>query len=506
MTPGLRGFTDGFEVNAGTNPLVPDSPPIDDLLCAYWPLDGTDGVTTPDLGPNGYHLDLVNMNAGNFVPDGGRIAASFNGIDTMLVRVHDAGDGLPITQHGSYTISMWVKIKGTGQNDLRFFSESTNQSNDPLLNLGTRNNGSDDTIDVFLRDGGSPGHQFSVGQHLDGTWRHILYTHSDAEQKIQLYVDGVLDRDDWSFKDITFPLNTTTVGGILRANPSHWVTGLVDEVSLWKSVLSPVTIEKLASGVTVLDLLDPSKLALDITKNGDELMIQWDSKPGHLYNLRSETDPSNGDPKDWPIYGGNMDVVATPNTNSLTLPFPGDSERFFVIEEFPAPPVTVFSDDLESGLGDWTMGSNEDDGSEWELGTPTNVGPVDTKSGVNCFGTNLDGDYGLLADVWLRTPAIDLTNATGATLHYAEFKDMEGQGFDFGTIILLNAADDSKIVEVVTDIDGADTEWQNVSLNLPAEALGKVIKLEFRMVTDDFVGSNFPGWYIDDVAVTTPAP
>ena len=41
-----------------------------------------------------------------------------------------------------------------------------------------------------------------------------------------------------------------------------------------------------------------------------------------------------------------------------------------------------------------------------------------------------------------------------------------------------------------------------MSKSLPAEALGRNIKIEFRFVSDDI--ENFAGWYIDDIVVTVP--
>jgi len=55
-----------------------------------------------------------------------------------------------------------------------------------------------------------------------------------------IYVDGVLDdlaiaaKPDSGWDN----LNATTIGGILRGNASHWVTGLIDEVAIWKRALS----------------------------------------------------------------------------------------------------------------------------------------------------------------------------------------------------------------------------------------------------------------------------
>ncbi|NIP93108.1 MAG: hypothetical protein GWO24_06475, partial [Akkermansiaceae bacterium] len=157
--------------------------------------------------------------------------------------------------------------------------------------------------------------------------------------------------------------------------------------------------------------------------------------------MRSETDPSDGEPITWPIYDGRADLAATPPLNTLTIPRPVDPFRLFVVEAFPAPPVEVFSDDLESGQGEWSAGSDGDAGTTWELGSPS-LGATSANSPANCFGTNLDSEYAINADVWLRSPPIDLTTATGATMTYYQFRDIE-EGFDFGTISLLDAADNS---------------------------------------------------------------
>jgi len=287
------GISDGDELTDGTDPNNIESPAISNLLSAYWPLDDTDGTTTPDLGPNGFDLNLMNMDASNFITDEGRAVASFNGIDTLLARIHSVDDDLPITQHPAYTISMWVKVTGTGQNDLRIFSESSSINGNPLLNLGTRNSGEDNSFDVYLRDAGSPNHQFSSTQPLDGTWRHIAYTHNDANQQIQLYVDGVLDRDDWTFKDVVSPdVDTTSIGAILRADPSHWVQGLVDDVSLWKGVMSPAKIAELAAGTTPDVIAGIASFEItEITRDADgDVTFTWNSREGATYGIWASLD------------------------------------------------------------------------------------------------------------------------------------------------------------------------------------------------------------------------
>ena len=287
------GIGDNDELIAGTSPTDIESPAIGDLLCAYWPLDSTDGTTTADAGPNGYHMNLMSMDAANFITDEGRAVASFNGSDNLLARIHAAEDDLPISRHPAYTISMWVKITGTGQNDLRMFSESSSFNAGPLLNLGTRNNGSDDSFDVYLRDAGSPNHQFSTGLPLDGTWKHIAYTHNDANQQIQLYIDGVLDRDTWIFKDIVSPdVDTTSIGAILRADPSHWVMGMIDEVSLWKGVMSPAKIADLAAGTTPDEIAGTAAFEItSITRDSDgNTTFTWNSRAGATYGVWASLD------------------------------------------------------------------------------------------------------------------------------------------------------------------------------------------------------------------------
>jgi hypothetical protein len=111
--------------------------------------------------------------------------------------------------------------------------------NNPLFNIGTRNNGSDGTIDIYIRGGGpTVGHIFSTAEPFDDEWHHVVFVQDDLSRSI--YVDGVLDdlaiaakpESGWD------NLNATTIGGILRGSASHWVTGLIDEVAIWKRALS----------------------------------------------------------------------------------------------------------------------------------------------------------------------------------------------------------------------------------------------------------------------------
>jgi autotransporter-associated beta strand protein len=184
------------------------------------------------------------------------------------------------------------------------------------------------------------------------------------------------------------------------------------------------------------------------------------------------------------------------NTNAT------NAQQFYRLVLTPViPPTPPLSENFESGATGWTTGSDGDTGTAWELGVPENVGPAAAHSPGNCFGTNIRGLYGVNANVWLRSPVIDLTTAPSATLRFWQFKNIE-PGMDSGSVRLLDASDNSELVVVVAVVDGTTANWEQVSCALPPAALGRPIKLEFRFRSDGDL--TFAGWYIDDVAVTVP--
>ena len=98
----------------------------------------------------------------------------------------------------------------------------------------------------------------------------------------------------------------------------------------------------------------------------------------------------------------------------------------------------------------------------------------------------------------LRSPPIDLTSATAATLSYFEFRDIE-EGFDFGVVLALDPADHSTLAVIAGGIDGLVSDWAQVKTPIPAKALGRNILIEWHLSSDNF--QNLAGWYLDDVQV-----
>ncbi|NIP98795.1 MAG: hypothetical protein GWO24_37485, partial [Akkermansiaceae bacterium] len=340
--------------------------------------------------------------------------------------------------------------------------------------------------------GGGPG-WIRTGITIPGDeWTHVAWRNTGSgPENIELLVNG-----EPSFLGSGVGAPSGLMNIAIRHNGVEGYEGLIDDVRLYAVALNDDQIQGLLEGGPAEDTLK-----LDVNASGDDLVLTWMSRPGLLYRVRSDED-LQPEPASWPVFDDNEDLEATPPLNTLTIPRPAASGAYFVVEEYFPPPVSVFSDDFESGQGDWTIGSDGGDGTAWEFGLPVVVGPAPPVASTACVGTNLSSDYALNANVWLLSPVIDLTTAAGATLHFRQFKDIE-EGFDFGSLRVLDADNgDAELVVLLDAESGVTLDWEEEKISLPEVALGRNVKIEFRLQSDDV--QNFAGWYIDDVEMTVP--
>ncbi|MDA1276208.1 MAG: LamG domain-containing protein [Verrucomicrobia bacterium] len=310
-------------VSEGLNSVIN---PLTKGMVAYWPLDEVVGVKTPDVA-SGYDMDLVNLSAADLVTGKHGKAFHFdNAKQTMLTRVSTPGEQLPINQHPALTISMWVNVTGTGQSDLRLFSEGSQLNNNPLFNLGTSNSGGSGQVDYYLRQTGwaTVDHLKSTAEPLDGTWHHIAFVQEEDGTRV-LYVDGVADETEIPAKEPgTWNVGTTTIGGILRANPTHWVTGDIDDVALWSRALSQAEVVSIVNNGTPTPFAKAQPLAIrsfDAFRSsvaaGSEATLRWDVTK----NVEVSIDGGVGDVTAKTISGtGSVKVPMTASkTFTLTL-------------------------------------------------------------------------------------------------------------------------------------------------------------------------------------------
>lgn len=302
-------------------------------LVAYYPLDEFSGSGAEDV-QNGYNMEAsANLGADDVVAGRFGNAFSFTNTDnTLLTYFASPGDALPITQHPSFTVSMWVQGDHStmGVNDLRAFAEANSTgNNDPLFNLGTTNNGSGPQLDYYGRNSGSPNsgtHRYSDLTAFDGEWHSVIWMQEGTQ--VSLYIDGVLDSAtipavDFSVLD-PFPLDNTTIGGIGRQAPSHWVTALIDDVSLWDDVLPPPVAEAMGKGdMTPLEAADfvfiPGDFNLDSSLDLADYDILRD-------NFREGTTYTQGDMNGdgaVDLYDFSMFAQAYADAGAAAVPEPG---------------------------------------------------------------------------------------------------------------------------------------------------------------------------------------
>jgi hypothetical protein len=199
------------------------------------------------------------------------------------------------------------------------------------------------------------------------------------------------------------------------------------------------------------------------------------------------------------------DLVAAGASTSYTDASPPAGQAFYRVVGYA--PAALFETGFEPGedLSGWTevitLGS-----TQWEVGVPT-TGPGSAHTGVNVLATKLAGDYGIDQQVGYRSPAIDLTGRDAATLqfyHYYEFEPVDegGEAFDWGEVNLLDATSGQNLLPgsvPALRFTGAFRNWRRTSYSLPPEALGKSIRIEFKLISDVF--TTMPGWYIDDIRI-----
>jgi len=171
------------------------------------------------------------------------------------------------------------------------------------------------------------------------------------------------------------------------------------------------------------------------------------------------------------------------------------------IIEIPIPaPTEVFATDFETDNGGFVVsGAN----ATWEWGVPT-TGPGSAYSGDNVWATNLDGSYNNSEQSYLTSPTIDLSAYPGLapTISFMHWMDSESNTWDWGAVEVTK--DSGASWQVVFEKFGDVLTWTPKSI--PLDASYAVSDFQFRFFMRSDGSLNYPGWYIDDVAVSVNEP
>jgi len=186
-----------------------------------------------------------------------------------------------------------------------------------------------------------------------------------------------------------------------------------------------------------------------------------------------------------------------PNMNLLAVRFPnGNGIQYTYDDRGNATEIrrkvsftqwgtgTPFSDDMESGTGNWSAQS------PWGLTTATYHSPT------HCWTDSPSGNYANNRNISLTLgQPIDLTGVSAATLTFWNRYSLES-GYDYGYVEI---SSDGGPWTQLTRFNGHNTTWHQVSYSL-SSYVGHSIYIRFRLYTDSSV--TYDGWYLDDVAVT----
>ena len=228
--------------------------------------------------------------------------------------------------------------------------------------------------------------------------------------------------------------------------------------------------------------------------------FDWNSTQGDLYQVERRESMNSA----WQVIAeGYPEGGATADQVSYTDKQLGEM-AFYRVAEYQPPPI--FEEDFESGLNGWKAFDIRESGTEWELGKPTN-GPTEAHSGTNVFGTGLSADYADDTDVYLLSPVIDLTGIDKARLVFWSFRDIEpklpSEPTDYAEVFILDETGEEYLTDLpIWKRDGGSPQWSKEKASIPAEALGRKIRLEFHFYAD-FTNADGPqaGWFIDDVSI-----
>lgn len=222
-----------------------------------WPLDAGAGGVTADISGNANDGTLTNFGASPWQPGQFGNALLFDGVDDYVSLANQTSvyDGL-----GSpYSISYWVKAPA--QQNAFVYAEGT-IGTQAILIFGSGQYLPDaDKFRVYCRNdqGNVPFTGVSNAVVYDDTWHHVTFV--DVAGDITLYVDGVVDTANIAYDPSrlpgmpghgTFGNNTASMGALRRGTVCCNMTGLVDDLRVYRFAMTPTDVLLAMNGVPVL--------------------------------------------------------------------------------------------------------------------------------------------------------------------------------------------------------------------------------------------------------------
>ncbi|MBN2056210.1 hypothetical protein JW905_14895, partial [bacterium] len=141
----------------------------------------------------------------------------------------------------------------------------------------------------------------------------------------------------------------------------------------------------------------------------------------------------------------------------------------------------------------WTIVNSDNNG--WEYGAPVS-GPSSAHTGLNVYGTNLDGFYSNNCDYKLTTTPIDCSTLADTTLRFWRFLNCEEDYDDAYVSISTNGTTWTDVFHGETQ----DNNWVERSYDIAAYADGEpAVYVRFQLTSN--ASLVMTGFYVDDVVI-----
>ncbi len=187
--------------------------------------------------------------------------------------------------------------------------------------------------------------------------------------------------------------------------------------------------------------------------------------------------------------------ASCPDAHGLTLTLQISGDGFYAEEDLSwmvGTPTLVFSDDMESGTGNWV----ENDGY-WGLSSSV------YHSSTNSYTDSPSGSYGNYRNTWIELAGpLDFSNASAAEMTFWHRVQTE---LDYDYCYVEASTDNgSTWLQVGPRYHGDNGGWEQVELDLSPYVGTDQFKVRFRFNSDAYVTDN--GWFVDDVMIYGPDP
>lgn len=257
-------------------------------IAAQWPFDAVSGTTTPDLSGNVNTATLVNGPTAVAGLIG--TAMQFNGSSHSLTAA--SSTSLDVAS-GSFSAAAWVRPGGTtAYRILNKWDGAKGWLFD--INATTGGAAAAGFIRAKMNDG-TVNIDYSIsGPITANVWQHIAMTVDRGANELKLFVNGAQVGTTQSLSTLTGSLTTTSLVGMgtIPAAAGNYYNGLMDEVVLYKRVLTGPELTSLAT------LPPPAPTGLLATNGVNQVALSWTAAAGAAsYRvLRSRT--AGGPPAD----------------------------------------------------------------------------------------------------------------------------------------------------------------------------------------------------------------